>query len=131
MRRPALIVAALLVIGAAGTAIALGGREGNTQFTAQQQSLLPVSAAAVQRLLLTTSDPRPGFGGRARSVHCLSHNHLALGNPWTCLVRYPRLPRIRYITSVFADRSIHATGLPEGSTRGTELSVRGCCVGAP
>jgi hypothetical protein len=131
MRRPALVVAILLAIGLAGTAIALSGREGNTQFTAQQQSLLPVSGPALQRLLLTTSDPRPGFGGRARSVHCVSASHLALGNPWSCLVRYPRLPRIRYVTTVFADRSIHATGLPEGSTHGTELSVRGCCVGAP
>jgi hypothetical protein len=130
MRRSALIVAVVIAVGAAGTAIALSSREGNTQFTAQQQALLPVSSGAVQRLLLTTSDPRPGHGGRARSVHCTSTSHLTLGNPWTCMVRYPLLPRIRYITTVFADRSIRALGLPEGANGGTKLSVRGCCVAA-
>ncbi len=128
MRRPAALVALVLAIGVAGTAIALAGREGNTQFTAQQQSLLPVSAGALERLMLTTSDPRPGSGGRAKSAHCSSRTHVALGNPWTCVVRYPRLPRVRYDTIVYADRSIRAGGLPEGVVHGTTLSVRGCCV---
>lgn len=128
MRRPAAIVALLLVIGAAGTTIAIAGREGNTQFIAQQQSLLPVGASALERLLLTTSDPRPGSGGRAESVRCASGTHLALGNPWTCVVRYPHLPRVRYRTVVYADRSIRASGLPEGVLHGTTLSIRGCCV---
>jgi hypothetical protein len=128
MRRPAAIVALVLAIGVAGTAIALAGREGNTQFTAQQQSLLPVSAGALERLLLTTSDPRPGSGGRARGANCTSPTHIALGNPWTCVVRYPRLPRVRYSIIVYADRSIRGSGLPEGAVHGTELSIRGCCV---
>jgi hypothetical protein len=129
MRRPQLVVAAIILAGLAGTAIALASREGDAQFTARQQGLLPVSAAAVQRLLLTTRDPRPGFAGRARDASCLSADDLALGNPWTCLVRYPRLPRISYRMTVYADRSIQGSGLPEGATHGTVLSVRGCCVG--
>jgi hypothetical protein len=131
MRRPAWLVAVILAVGVAGAAVALRSHESNAQFAAQQQGLLPVSAAAVQRLLLTTSDPRPGSGGRARDAHCVSTTRLALGNPWNCVVRYPRLPRIRYRTTVYADRSIHGSGWPEGSSGGVVLSVRGCCAGAP
>jgi hypothetical protein len=118
-------------MGLVATALALRSREGNTQFVAQQQGLLPVSAAALQRLILTTSDPRPGHRGRAAGVHCVSPHPSALGNPWTCVVRYPQLPRIRFAVDVHADRSISGVGRPEGGTGGTALSVSGCCVLAP
>lgn len=133
MRRPGLLVALILAVGLAGTAVALRSHESNTQFVAQQQGLLPVSAAALQRLILTTSDPRPGYrGGGALHAHCTTAAATALGNPWTCVVRYPRLPRISYRVSVRADRSIYGVGRPAGAGgRGTPLTVRGCCVGAP
>jgi hypothetical protein len=130
MKRPGLLVGLVLLVGAVGGVIALKSREGNTQFVAQQQGLLPVSAATVQRLLLTTSDPRPGFGGRARQAHCESRSAAPMGNPWQCLVRYPREPRVRYRVLVHADRSIYGSGQPEGGSGGATLSVRGCCVGA-
>ncbi len=130
MKRPALIVGLVIVVGAAGTVIALKSREANTQFVAQQQGLLPVSAATVQRLLLTTSDPRPGFGGRARHAGCHAMSTTTLGNPWRCLVDYPRKPAVRYQLSVYPNRSIHGSGQPEG-VRGVPLSVNGCCVGGP
>ncbi len=132
MRRPGLLVALILAVGLAGTALALRSHEANTEFVAQQQDLLPVGSAALQRLILTTSDPRPGYGGRALGARCASASATALGNPWTCIVRYPRLPRISYRVSVRADRSIYGLGRPTGAGgRGTALSVRGCCVGAP
>jgi len=135
LRRPWLLVALVLVVGLAGTALALRNHEGNTQFVAQQQDLLPVSPAALERLILTTSDPRPGYGGpSARALHarCTTASVTALGNPWTCVVRYPRLPRVDYGVSVHADRSIYGIGRPEGAGgHGTALTVRGCCVGAP
>jgi len=135
LRRPWLLVALILAVGLAGTALALHSREGNTQFVAQQQGLLPVSSAALERLILTTSDPRPGYGGPpARALHarCTTASATALGNPWSCVVRYPRLPRVGYRLIVHADRSIYGSGLPEGSRPGrTALTVRGCCVNAP
>ncbi|MGO9248010.1 MAG: hypothetical protein ACLQQB_00780 [Solirubrobacteraceae bacterium] len=133
LRRPWLLVALVLAVGIAGTAIALASHEGNTQFAAQQQGLLPVSAGALERLILTTSDPRPGYGGgRALDARCTTASASALGNPWTCLVRYPRLPRIGYRVTVRADRSIYGTGRPEGAVRyATPLTVKGCCVNAP
>jgi hypothetical protein len=131
MRRPGLLVALVLAVGLAGTVVALRSREGDAQLVAQQHGLLPVSAAALERLILTTSDPRPGYGGRARDARCTSATATAPGDRWSCVVRYPRLPRIRFRVTVFADRSIYGSGRPEASSRGAGLTVRGCCVGAP
>lgn len=131
LRRPALLVALVLAVGLAGTAVALRSREGNAQLVSQQQGLLPVGAVALERLILTTSDPRPGYGGRARDARCTTATATALGNPWACVVRYPRLPRVRYRVTVHADRSIYGLGRPEGSGLGAGLTVRGCCVESP
>jgi hypothetical protein len=131
MKRPVLLVVLLLAVGLTATALALRSREGNPQFVAQQQGLRPVSGAALGQLILTTSDPRPGYGGRARGAHCVSAHPSALGNPWTCVVRYPRLPRVRFAVDVHANRSISGVGDLEGASGGTPLSVSGCCVLAP
>jgi hypothetical protein len=131
MRHPGLLVALVLAVGVAGAVVALKSREGNAQFVAQQQDLLPVDAAALERLVLTTSDPRPGYRGRARGARCLSTAGGALRNPWTCVVRYSVLPRVRYRVIVRADRSIEGYGQPEGRPLQGSLSVNGCCVGGP
>jgi hypothetical protein len=132
MRRPGALVALVLAIGLAGTVLALKGREGDPQFVARQQDLLGVTAAGLQRLILTTSDPRPGFGGRARAARCVATARGAPGALWTCVVSYPRPPRVRYRVTVYADRSIYGSGLPEGRVlKGTLITVRGCCVGGP
>lgn len=137
MRRPSLLLVLILAVGLVGAAVALRSREGNTQFVSQQQDLLPVNAIALERLILTTSDPRPGYGGRAQDARCLTATATAtaLGNPWTCVVRYPRLPRVRYEVTVHADRSIYGLGRPVGAgvgtAEGTALTVSGCCVSNP
>jgi hypothetical protein len=128
MRYAWLLVASVLALGLAGTAVALHSREANTQFVSQQQALAPVRAFQLERLVLTTSDPRPGYAGRARAAHCFSTTHNTLGNPWSCAVRYPRLPRVRYRMTVYADRSIFGSGQPEGRALRGVLTVRGCCV---
>lgn len=128
MRHPGLLVALVLTVGVAATLVALHSREANTQFVSQQQALASVGATQLERLILTTNDPRPGYGGRARDARCLSETHSALGNPWTCVVRYPRLPRVRYRLTVYADRSIFGSGQPEGRPLDGVLTVRGCCV---
>jgi hypothetical protein len=126
VRHPAALVALVVAVGLAGTLIALRGREGNTQLAAGQQSLTPAGAGALERLVLTTSDPRPGHGGRAHSAHC-THAE----GTWRCLVRYPSPPAIRYRVDVRADGSITGSGRPEGVPGATELTIRGCCVASP
>jgi hypothetical protein len=128
MRHAGLLVALILVVGIAATVVALHGREDNAQFVSQQQALAPVGAVQLERLILTTSDPRPGYSGRAGAARCVSATHSALGNPWSCVVRYPRLPRVRYRVTVYADRSIFGSGQPEGAPLRSMLIVRGCCV---
>jgi hypothetical protein len=126
-----MLVALILAVGIGGTVVALEGREGNAQFVLQQQSLAPVGPAGLQALLLTTRDSRPGYGGppgRALQARCSSPSHGALGNPWTCVVRYPRPPRVRFRVTVHADRSISGSGQPEGHPLRPPLRVSGCCV---
>lgn len=128
MRFGGLLVGLILLVGLVGTVVALHSREDNTQFVSKQQALTPVGAVQLERLVLTTSDPRPGYAGRARAARCVSGTHSALGNPWSCLVRYPRLPRVRYHVTVHGDRSIYGLGQPEGRPLHGVLTIRGCCV---
>jgi hypothetical protein len=130
LRRPWMLVALVLAVGVVGTYAALRAREGEPQFVSQQQSLTPVAPVALEHLLLTTSDPRPRLSGRARDVRCRSAavGTSALGNPWSCVVRYPVLPRVRYRVTVRPDRSIEGIGQPEGKPLKGALIVKGCCV---
>jgi hypothetical protein len=124
-----MLVALILAVGVLGAYAALRAREGEPQFVSQQQSLTPVAPAALERLLLTTSDPRPRLAGHARGARCTSATAgSALGNPWSCVVRYPVLPRVRYRVIVHSDRSIEGSGQPEGAPLRGALIVRGCCV---
>jgi len=128
MRRPGLLVSLILAVGLAGSIVALGAREANTQFVVAQENLVPVGAPQLERLVVTTSDPRPGYRGRALKARCTTSTHSALGNPWSCVVRYPRLPEVRYRVTVYPDRSIRGSGQPEGASVQGALTVSGCCV---
>ncbi|MGA7705202.1 MAG: hypothetical protein WB998_09940 [Solirubrobacteraceae bacterium] len=128
MRFAWLIVAAILIVGLGGTVVAVHGREAPTQFVSAQQSLAPVGSSQLASLVATTSDPRPGYSGRAKAAHCVAGGSGALGNPWTCLVRYPRLPRVRYRVVVHADLSIFGSGQPLGAPLRGTLTIKGCCV---
>jgi hypothetical protein len=123
-----MLVALILAVGIAGSALALRSREGDPQFVSSQRNLAPVASAELARLILTTSDPRPAHHGRARAARCTSSAGGALRNPWSCLVRYPLLPRVRYRVTVYPDRSIYGSGQPEGEPLHGTLVVRGCCV---
>ncbi|MGA9284792.1 MAG: hypothetical protein WBV85_05055 [Solirubrobacteraceae bacterium] len=128
MRFAWLIVAAILLVGLGGTVVAVHGREAPTQFVSAQQSLAPVGSVQLASLVSTTSDPRPGYAGRAKAAHCVAGGSGALGNPWTCVVRYPRLPRVHYRVLVRADLSIFGSGQSEGASRRGVLTIKGCCV---
>jgi hypothetical protein len=128
MRFGGLLVGLTLLVGLAGSVVALHSREDNTQFVSKQQALTPVGAVQLEHLVLTTSDPRPGYAGRARGAHCVAGTRSALGDPWTCVVRYPRLPHVRYHVTVYGDRSIRGSGQPEGRPLRGVLTIGGCCV---
>jgi len=131
MRWAWVLVAFVLLTGIAGTVVALRHREGNPQFTAEQRSPAPVSGAGIEAIILTTRDPRPGLSGRVRSANCHAGSGSPLGNPWSCVVRYPSPPLVRYRVLVHADGSISGSGQPEGSPVIGDLTLNGCCVNAP
>jgi len=129
MRFGGLLVGLVLAVAIAGAALALHAREGNPQFVSSQRALAPVAPAALDALVLTTSDPRPGYAGRARGAHCAPGSASVLGNPWSCMVRYPGPPDLRYRVIVYGDRSIFGLGQPVAGRRYEgQLIVRGCCV---
>ncbi len=130
MRRPGLLIGFVVLVGIAGTIVALISRQSDTQLIAQQQDLVPVSTTALESLVMTTHDPRPlSSHGVARAATCVSAGAGEFRNPWTCVVTYPTPPRVRYRVIVHSDRSIQGTsvyrvaGRPAGA-----LVVRGCCV---
>jgi hypothetical protein len=123
VKAPGRIVVLLLVIALGGTLVTLQSRESDTQFLAQQESLRPVSARALEELVATTHDPRPGRrGGLAQNVKCTRLGAGALRNPWTCVVRYPTAPQVLFHVVVAANRSIRGIG------QDPSLAIRGCCV---
>ncbi|HXC45207.1 MAG TPA: hypothetical protein VNU24_01270 [Solirubrobacteraceae bacterium] len=133
MRFGGALVALILALGLAGAVAALNGREVSPQFVSAQKDLAPVSAQALERLILTTSDPRPGYAlppapARARAARCVAAGGSALGNPWSCVVRYPRPPAVRYGVRVHADGSISGSGQPVGRPLHGVLTLSGCCV---
>jgi hypothetical protein len=129
LRWPGAPVALILIVGIAGSVVALSAREGDSEFAAAQRDLSPVEPGALERLVSTTSDPRPGYRGRALDARCRTHAARALGNPWTCVVRYPRAPLVRYEVTVHANRSISGVGQPADRPLRGALSISGCCVG--
>ena len=130
MRRPGLLIAAIVLVGLAGTVVAVTSRNGDTVLVAQQQNLAPVNAVALEQLIATTSDPRPlSNHGRALSARCTAQGTGEFRNPWTCVVRYPRAPDVRYTVIVHTDRSFRGTSeYFVAGRRGGSLVVHGCCV---
>lgn len=128
MKRPALLVALILVVGIAGSIVALSSRSANPQFLTEQRDAAPPTAGALQELVERTSDPRPGYSGRARSASCTSTEGETLGNPWLCVVRYPRPPEVSYTITVRSNGSITGTGQPVSGRLLGELKISGCCL---
>ncbi len=132
MHRPGLLVGIVVLVGIAGSIVALASRSSDTQFVAQQQDLVPVSTAQLERLLLTTHDPRPlSNHAQARRAACVPEGSGEFRNPWRCDVAYATSPVVRYAVIVHSDRSIQGTStyLVAGRKAGA-LVVRGCCVAA-
>ena len=92
MRRPGMLVVLILAVGIVGAVVALKSHESNAELVLQQQGLAPVGPEALDALLLTTRDSRPGYSGRARAARCTSPSHSAreIPGPASCAIRAPR-----------------------------------------
>src|SRR5579884_4358812 len=63
LRRPALSLATpIILIGLAGTAVAVVNRSGDPVFVAHQRNLAGLQPAALAHLVTLAPDPQPGLG---------------------------------------------------------------------
>ncbi|HWG61275.1 MAG TPA: hypothetical protein VG253_06135 [Streptosporangiaceae bacterium] len=124
LRRPALtLVAPIILVGLAGTAVAINDRTSDLQFVARQQNLSAVKPAQLGHLMTLAPNPRPGLGSpKATTAACAPQGSGELQNPWTCVVRYVRGGPVHYTATISPDGHVRAVD-PSG------ILVKGCCVG--
>jgi hypothetical protein len=123
---PALLtIGAVLAAGVIGATVSLSGRNADAQFLQDQRHPPALQAAAVERVVKTAPDPKSGKGSGS-SATCTRRGSGTLGNPWSCIVRFPSGKRARLRVVVQKD----------GSYDGTYVGVRGaaasgCCIELP
>jgi hypothetical protein len=126
LRRPALMVAVpIILVGVAGTAVAVNDRSADSLFVYRQQNLAPVQPSSLSHLLTLAPNPKPGLGKpRATRATCAPQGSGELRNPWLCVVNYVRGGAVHYAATISPNGQVVAVD-PTG-----ELVVRGCCVGS-
>jgi hypothetical protein len=130
MRRlAALVVSMTVLVGIAGTAVALHSRGGEDLFRYQQSRSLTLtpatvlSAGRVEAFVAKAPEPVPhAKRTRPALVRCLPGGAGVLRNPWSCTIRYRSGTRAHYRVIV----------RPGGSYTGVGTGiVEGCCIKTP
>jgi hypothetical protein len=130
MRRlAALVVSMTVLVGIAGTAVALHSRGGEDLFRYQQSrslTLTPATVLSAGRVeAFVAKAPEPVLHAkrtRPALVRCLPGGAGVLRNPWSCTIRYHSGTRAHYRVIVRPDGSY--TGVGTGI-------VEGCCIKTP
>lgn len=130
MRRlGALVVSMTVLVGIAGTAVALHSRGGEDLFRYQQSRSLILTPATVLRAgrveALVAKAPEPVQAAkrtRPALVSCQPGATGVLRNPWSCTIRYRSGTRAHYRVIVRPDGSY--TGVGTGI-------IEGCCIKTP
>jgi hypothetical protein len=130
MQRPAaLIVWGAVLLGAAGSLVALRGRGGEEVLRYEQSRSLALapylvlSAAHVAAVVALAPEPvAPARRTKPAQVRCRPGSGGILRNPWSCTILYRSGTRADYRVLVAPDG--HYTGVGTGI-------ITGCCVKAP
>jgi hypothetical protein len=130
MRRlAALVVCGAVLLGGAGTLVALGGRRGEGVFRYEQSgslALMPstvLAAAGIQAAVAEAPEPvAPARRTPYVPVRCRPRRGGTLRNRRSCAIRYRSDTRAHYRVVVQPDG--HYTGVGTGI-------ITGCCVKAP
>ena len=123
--RELVLVGAAVTAGLAGTAVALAGRGADAQFLQDQRHPPNLRPADVERVVRTAPDPISGKG-KGLAATCRRGGSGPLGNPWSCVVRYPSGKRVRVAVRVQAD------GTYDGRYIGVKgAATTGCCIDLP
>lgn len=124
-KRELAVLVAALVTGLAGAVVGLGARNGDAQFLHDQLQPPNLRAVDVERVVQTAPDPRTG-SGEGDAATCKRGADTPLGNPWSCVIRYPSGRRARLGVRVLADGSY------EGRFRDVAgAGASGCCIDLP
>jgi hypothetical protein len=121
--RELVVVGAAVGSGLVGTAVALGSRGADEQFLQDQRNPARLRPADVERVVSSAPDPATGTG-RGLAATCTSRGSGPLGNPWSCVVRYPSGKRVRIAVRVQQDG--YYSGRYAGGGGAT-----GCCIDLP
>ena len=118
-------MAAVLTAGVVGALVSLGGRGADAQLLQDQRHPPDLRAAAVERVVRSAPDPQSGKGS-GNAATCARRGSGPLGNPWSCVVRFPSGKRAR----------LRVVVQPDGSYEGRYIGVRGaaasgCCIDLP
>lgn len=119
------VVGVTVVAGLAGTAVALGGRGADDQFLQEQRNPPNLRPADVARVVKTAPDPATGKG-TGLAATCSKRGKGPLGNPWSCVVRYPGGKRVSIAVRVGADGYYTGRYAVAGGGRAS-----GCCIDLP
>jgi hypothetical protein len=123
--RELVVIGAALTAGVAGTTVALGNRGADAQFLQDQRHPPNLRAADVERVVRSAPDPLSGKG-HAVAATCARRGSGQLGNPWSCVVRYPSGKRYRLAVRVQQD------GYYDGRYVGVKgAAATGCCIDLP
>jgi hypothetical protein len=130
MRRlAALVVWMTVLVGIAGTAVALHSRGGEDLFRYQQSrslTLTPATVLSAGRVeAFVAKAPEPVLSAKRTRpvlVRCLPGGAGVLRNPWSCTIRYRSGTRAHYRVIVRPDGSY--TGVGTGI-------IEGCCIKTP
>jgi hypothetical protein len=120
-----LTIGAVLTAGVVGAVVSLGGRNADAQFLRDQRHPPVLQAAAVERVVRTAPDPKSGKGS-GRSATCTRRGSGPLGNPWSCVVRFPSGKRARLSVEVQRDGSYDGTYVGVAGA-----AASGCCIDLP
>lgn len=113
----------VLLIGLAGTVVALHHRSANPQFADGQENVSTVTSVQLENLMLSSRDTRPGHrGDRATSARCTARTTNRM--VWSCRVRYPK-------GAVSFRLNVASSGAVTGYAHAAGLSFHGCCVSPP
>ena len=127
--RAAVVVWGVLIVGAAGVFVALGGRGSQDAFRSVQSrslTLVPPGVLSAARVAAEVAkEPEPvGAARRTPAVEtlCRPKGGGTLRNPWACTVRYRSGTEAHYLVQV----------QPDGSYSGVGTGfISGCCIKVP
>jgi hypothetical protein len=120
-----MVAVPIILVGLAGTAVAVSDRSADSLFVYRQQNLAPVKPSSLAHLMTLAPNPKPGLGKpRATKASCQPQGTGEFRNPWFCTVQYARGPAVQYQATISPDGHVVAVD-PTG-----QLVIRGCCVGS-